>query len=161
MITFDKDRIYTWGRLQKYFKWSEEYVYHLHAKDYDYQDRWSVMLPILVRAMVASDDRLFVLGPQELMRQDVIKDHITEDKVQKLMVEQEKALNGNSGSTLLVVDKRTGKMLSGCRLPVAPLLDGMLAPMATCISRPPTARSAVWATKGRPWLRCRARRSTN
>ncbi len=42
MITFDKDRIYTWGRLQWYFKWSEEYVYHLHAKDYDYQDQWSV-----------------------------------------------------------------------------------------------------------------------
>ena len=68
MITFDKDRIYTWGRLRWYFKWSEEYLYHLHAKDYDYKDQWSVMLPILVRAMVASDDRLFVLGPEELMR---------------------------------------------------------------------------------------------
>ena len=64
MITFDKDRIYTWGRLKRYFRWSEEYVYHLHAKDYDYQDQWSVMLPILVRAMVASDDHLFVLGPE-------------------------------------------------------------------------------------------------
>lgn len=125
MITFDKDRIYTWGRLRWYFKWSEEYVYHLHAKDYDYQDQWSVMLPILVRAMVASDDRLFVLGPPELMRQDEIKRRITEEEVQQLMAEQEKALNGHSGSILLAVDKQTGKFLSGHRLPAAPLLDGM------------------------------------
>ncbi len=125
MITFDKDRIYTWGRLRQYFKWSEEYVFHLHAKDYEYQDQWSVMLPILVRAMVASDDRLFVLGPEELMRQDEIKRRITEDEVQKLMVEQEKALNGKSGSILLAVDKQSGKILSGHRLPTAPVLDGM------------------------------------
>jgi hypothetical protein len=125
MITFDKDRIYTWGRLRQYFRWSEEYVYHLHAKDYDYQDQWSVMLPILVRAMVASDDRLFVLGPEELMRQDEIKRRITEEEVQQLMVEQEKALNGDSGSILLAVDKQSGTILSGHRLPTAPLLDGM------------------------------------
>ena len=75
------------------------------------------MLPILVRAMVASDSRLFVLGPAELMRQDEIKNRITEDSVQKLMVEQEKGLNGKSGSILLSVDKRSGKLLSGsvCR----------------------------------------------
>lgn len=125
MITFDQDRIYTWGRLRWYFKWSEEYVYHLHAKDYDYQDQWSVMLPILVRAMVASDDRLFVLGPEELMRQDEIKRRITEDEVQQLMAEQERALEGRSGSLLLAVDKQTGKILSGHRLPTAPVLDGM------------------------------------
>ena len=77
MISFDKDRIYTWGRLKRYFRWSEEYVYSLHAKDYDYQDQWSVMLPILVRSMVASDDRLFLLGPEELMRQDEIKKRIS------------------------------------------------------------------------------------
>ena len=125
MITFDNDRIYTWGRLKWYFKWSEEYVYHLHAKDYDYQDQWNIMLPILVRAMVASDDRLFVLGPEELLRQDEIKRRIVEEEVQQLMVEQEKALDGKSGSILLAVDKQSGKILSACRLPTAPLLDGM------------------------------------
>ncbi len=125
MITFDKDRIYTWGRLKWYFKWSEEYVYHLHAKDYDYQDQWNIVLPILVRAMVASDDRLFVLGPEELLRQDEIKRRITEEEVQQVMAEQEKALDGKSGSILLAVDKQSGGILSGCRLPTAPLLDGM------------------------------------
>lgn len=125
MITFDKDRIYTWGRLRQYFRWSEEYVFHLHAKDYDYQDQWSVMLPILVRAMVASEDRLFVLGPEELMRQDEVKRRILDVDVQELMVEQEKALNGKSGSILLAVDKQSGKILSGHRLQTAPVLDGM------------------------------------
>jgi len=125
MITFDKDRIYTWGRLRRYFRWSEEYVYHLHAKDYDYQDKWSVMLPILVRAMVASDDRLFLMGPKELLRQDEIKRRITEKEVQQLMADQEKTLDGESGSMLLTVDKQSGKILSGYRLPMAPLLDGM------------------------------------
>ena len=97
----------------------------MHAKDYDYQDQWSVVLPILVRAMVASDDRLFVVGPEELLRQDEIKRRITEEEVQKLMVEQEKALDGKSGSILLAVDKNSGKILSGHRLKIAPLLDGM------------------------------------
>ncbi len=126
MITFDKDRIYTWGRLKRYFRWSEEYMYSLHAKDYEYKDQWSVMLPILVRAMVASDDRLFLLGPEELMRQDEIKRRITEDEVQKTMVQQEKALAGKSGSILLTVDKQTGKILSGHRFSTAPTLDGMV-----------------------------------
>ena len=125
MITFDKDRIYTWGRLRWYFKWSEEYMYHLHAKNYDYEDQWSVMLPILVRAMVASDDRLFVLGPKELMRQDKIKMFIGEQDTQEVMVEQEKALNGETGSMLLTVDKNTGKILTAHTLETAPLLDGM------------------------------------
>jgi outer membrane protein assembly factor BamB len=125
MITFDKDHIYTWGRLRWYFKWSEEYVYHLHAKNYDYEDQWSVMLPILVRAMVASDDRLFLLGPEEVLRQDVIKQRITVQEVQDLMAKQEKALNGEAGSMLLTVDKQSGKILSGYRLETAPLLDGV------------------------------------
>ncbi|MCC6354171.1 MAG: PQQ-binding-like beta-propeller repeat protein [Verrucomicrobiae bacterium] len=125
MITFDKDRIYTWGRLQRYFKWSEEYVFHLHAKNREYEDQWSVMLPILVRAMVASDDRLFLLGPEELMRQDEVKLRITEAEVQRIMAEQEKAMNGGSGSILLAVDKRSGKILSGHRMATAPVLDGM------------------------------------
>lgn len=125
MIAFDQDRIYTWGRLQRFFKWSEEYVFHLHAKNYEYEDQWSVMLPILVRAMVASDDRLFLLGPEELMRQDEIKLRITEEEVQKIMAEQEKAIDGKSGSILLAVDKRSGKILSGHRMAVAPVLDGM------------------------------------
>ena len=157
MITFDKDRIYTWGRLQRYFKWSEEYVYHLHAKDYDYQDQWSVMLPILVRAMVASDDRLFVLGPKELMRQDEIKRRITEEEVQQLMAEQEKALDGESGSILLTVDKQSGKILSGYRLQIArrcwtawPVLT------ATCTSPPPMGNSAASATTARVWMHCPA-----
>ena len=83
------------------------------------------MLPILVRAMVASDDRLFVLGPKELMRQDEIKQRISEEEVQQVMAEQEKGMNGESGSILLAVDKQSGKILSGSRLEVAPLLDGM------------------------------------
>ncbi len=125
LITFDKDRIYTWGRQRWYFRWSEEYVYHLHAKDYDYKDQWSVAVPILVRAMVASDERLFLMGPEELLRQDEIKGRITDEATQQLMVEQEKALDGKSGSILLTVDKQSGKIVSGYRFPSAPLLDGM------------------------------------
>jgi outer membrane protein assembly factor BamB len=125
LITFDKDQIYTWGRLRWYFKWSEEYRYHLHAKNYDYKDQWSVVLPILARAMVAGDDRLFVVGPKELMRQDEVKRRITEDEVQQLMAKQEQALNGESGSMLLSVNKKSGEILAGYQLPMSPLLDGM------------------------------------
>ena len=46
-------------------------------------------------------------------------------EVQQLMAEQEKALKGKSGSMLLTVDKQSGEILSGYRLPTAPLLDGM------------------------------------
>jgi hypothetical protein len=83
------------------------------------------MLPILVRAMVASDDRLFLLGPEEVLRQDVIKQWITVQEVQQLMAKQENALNGKTGSILLAVDKQSGKILSGHRLQTSPLLDGM------------------------------------
>ena len=36
--------------------------------------------------------------------------------MQQLMVEQEKALDGKSGSILLTVDKQSGKILSGHRM---------------------------------------------
>jgi hypothetical protein len=125
MITFDDQHIFTWGRLAKYFRWSKTYEYYLHAKDYDYNETWGSRLPILARSMLLSDGKLYILGPQELERQEYVNRQITTDAMQGTMQEQLQALNGKRGSKLLAVDATNGKILSGADMDSVPVFDGM------------------------------------
>jgi hypothetical protein len=125
MITFDEDHIFTWGRMLKYFRWSKTYEYYLRRQDYDYNEGWGCRLPILARSMLLSDDRLFILGPEELERQEQASRRITTEAMQKTMQEQLAAINGHRGSKLLVVDATNGKILSGAEMESVPVFDGL------------------------------------
>ncbi len=125
IMSFNKDLIYVWGRFQKYFRWTPKYEYYLHAKNYDHQEQWGVVLPILVRAMVLADENIYILGPDEIGRQEALFKTITEEETQQQMLEQEQALLGQSGSKLLTVNAKTGEILAGITLDSAPQFDGM------------------------------------
>ena len=127
IMSFNDERIFTWGRMRKYFRWSKTYEYLLHAKNYDYEDLWGVCLPILARSMVLSDDRIFVLGPDELVRQETASQLLTTTDMQQTMREQAEAFEGSRGSRFLVIDNTNGRILSGAPLSSVPVFDGMAA----------------------------------
>ncbi len=126
MITFNDRHIFSWGRMKRYWKWSKTYEYFLHAQDYDYKEAWAWRLPILARSMLLSDDRLFILGPREVERQESANRQITTDAMQEKMREQLRAMNGEFGSKLLVVDAATGRIRGGKTLDSVPVFDGMV-----------------------------------
>lgn len=93
------------------------------ANDQNYA--WRTDVPILVRAMVLADERLFIAGPPHLFdesrlgRMAVAKQAVFE--------KQEKALLGQGRALLWAVDARTGQKLGQAALPATPVLDGMAA----------------------------------
>jgi hypothetical protein len=127
ILSHDETGIYGWGRMKQYFKWSKPYRYMLYATDYDYQQRWARAVPVLVRAMVKTDDRLFLLGPDELVDQEIAQRSIATEEIQEALADQDAAMRGRRGAMLLSVDAADGTIRSGFRLPTTPVFDGMAA----------------------------------
>jgi len=125
MITFNDDNIFTWGRIRRYFKWSKVYEYRLYAQDYDYNETWEARIPILARSMLLSDKTLFILGPDELARQEQVNKGITTPEMQKTVQKQHEAFMGKHGSKLIVVDIAGGSIRAGAEMDSVPVFDGM------------------------------------
>jgi hypothetical protein len=87
--------------------------YRLFARDHDArQDRWSVRVPIRVRAMVLAGERLFIAGPPDVVPKD---DPLA-------------AFEGRKGALLWAVDAATGDKLAEVQqLPTPPVYDGLIA----------------------------------
>ncbi len=125
LICFDDKQIFAWGRLRRYFKWSPIYEYSLWACDHEYNRKWEVMMPILVRSMVHDGPHVYLAGPAEVDRQSKVTKMITQEQGQSLMQKQEALLAGKAGARLLQIDAKTGKITAGFTLEQAPELDAM------------------------------------
>ncbi|MEQ8786434.1 MAG: PQQ-binding-like beta-propeller repeat protein [Pirellulaceae bacterium] len=90
---------------------------------------WNRDVPVLARSLVLADDRLFVAGPPDVMNEEeTFQGLIDRDpRVQKLLQEQEDALDGKKGAKLLVVSVQEGSTLAEYELPSLPSWDGMSA----------------------------------
>ncbi|MHC5082041.1 MAG: outer membrane protein assembly factor BamB family protein, partial [Planctomycetota bacterium] len=71
---------------------------------------WMESVPVRVRAMVLSSDRLYVAGPPDLLVEG----------------DERAAFEGRAGAKLLVVDRKTGKALQELDLSTPPVFDGMI-----------------------------------
>lgn len=125
ILSFDKDGIFGWGRMKQYFRWTKQHQYMLFGTDYDYQQKWARAVPILVRAMVKTDDQLHLFGPEELVNQEAAQKSITMQQTQKVLARQAAAMRGEHGGTLLRVNAADGTIQSGYRLATTPVFDGM------------------------------------
>jgi hypothetical protein len=86
--------------------------YRLFARDHDAtKDKWSVHVPVRIRAMVLAGEKLFVAGPP-----DVIPD---DDPLA--------ALEGRRGGRLWGVSATSGEKLAELPLESVPVFDGMAA----------------------------------
>lgn len=88
---------------------------------------WTADIPIYVRAMVLGQHKLYIAGPPDIIDEEETFEKLTEkdEKVQKLLAEQDAALNGQDGGLLLVVDAYSGEIDHRLKLDSLPSWDGM------------------------------------
>jgi hypothetical protein len=125
ILSADTDGIFGWGRMPKYFRWSKQYEYMLFATDYEYQQKWARSVPILVRAMVKSNNRLHILGPREIRKQEDLFKTVVSKETQEVVAKQDAAIRGRRGALLLHVNASDGTIVSGHKLPTTPVFDGL------------------------------------
>lgn len=83
--------------------------------------------PLLVRAMVLTDDTLLVAGPPDLVDELAMWGRSNEPEFKQQMREQAEALAGSHGGLLWAVSTRSGERLAEYRLEDLPAFDGMSA----------------------------------
>ncbi|MHC4401585.1 MAG: outer membrane protein assembly factor BamB family protein [Planctomycetota bacterium] len=88
---------------------------------------WSEALPVLVRAMVATDQALFVAGPPVEADEREVYAQYGDPEVQARMAEHVAAFEGRKGARLVAVAKNDGSKLAAYRLESAPVFDGLAA----------------------------------
>lgn len=87
-------------------------------------------MPLLVRAMVATKNALFVAGPDDVSDEGVLSFRDAKDKVRDKepdLAKQATLWKGEGGSTLLAVSKQDGTKLCEYHLDALPVFDGMIA----------------------------------
>ena len=124
-LSFDEKGLYGFGRMTEYYKWSTIYEYYLYQRGYDNSEAWGVKIPILVRAMLLSQDKLYIMGPEEVLKQATDSKNLHLIDTKKLAVEQDEAFRGKRGSMLLEIDRTNGEMLAGYNLHTTPIFDGI------------------------------------
>lgn len=93
------------------------------------QFHWTKDIPIIARAMVKTAGAVFVAGPPDLMNEEETFTELTEGdpEVQKLLAEQDAALEGQKGAILRAVSAEDGTTIHEFELPSPPAWDGMAA----------------------------------
>jgi hypothetical protein len=86
--------------------------YRLFGREHDAkQDRWSVFVPMRIRAMVLATDKLYVAGPPDVVPKD---DPLA-------------AIEGRRGAAIWAVSAANGKKLATIPLDAQPVFDGLIA----------------------------------
>ena len=91
------------------------------------QPKWAQDVPIYVRGMVLAGPNLFIVGPPDTIDEEETFQKLAESdpEVQKLLGEQDAALQGNDGSSLLAVNIDTGEVAHEVKLDALPTWDGL------------------------------------
>jgi len=96
-----------------------------------YANKWeNLNVPLLVTAMVATKNALYVAGPDDVSDEGVLFYRDAKDGVRGKeagLAKQSALWRGEGGSTLLAVSKQDGGKLSEYHLEALPVFDGMIA----------------------------------
>ena len=154
ILVTDGANVYGYGRKPSYYRWSSIVDYQLYAtprpggggattpKQPAAAARrgkkgskgssggkvlWACDVPMMVRAMVAAGDVLFIAGPPDVLDEPASFQSFQDEATQKALAAQDAALKGKSGAMLHAVDPKTGKILAEYRLDSPPVFDGLIA----------------------------------
>jgi outer membrane protein assembly factor BamB len=92
-----------------------------------YETRWSVEMPVLVRAMVKAGDTIFAAGPKDIVDEDSALKAYDEPGTREALDNQAEIFAGKEGSVLWAVSAGDGRKLQEIELDVLPVFDGMIA----------------------------------
>jgi outer membrane protein assembly factor BamB len=141
MMAFDNSRIYGFGRLPVYYKWSTPLEYEIFCMEkfpasQSIEYRWSKQSPpILVQAMALADKTLFIAGAPDVVDEEEAFDYWSADpndpdtdaNMPAKLQEQDAALENQRGGLLLAVYTADGNSLAQYSLESLPVWDGMAA----------------------------------
>lgn len=90
---------------------------------------WTQDVPLMVRAMVKANDKLFIAGPPDLIdEEETFQRTMARDpNLASQLVQQDEALSGKSGGLMRVVSAADGSTLAEYQLDTLPAWDGMAA----------------------------------
>jgi outer membrane protein assembly factor BamB len=83
--------------------------------------------PVMARAMVLANDRLFLAGPRDVADEKQLWGRSNDEEFQKKMADQASWLSGKHGAVMQVLSKTDGKTLAQHKLDVLPAFDGLIA----------------------------------
>jgi hypothetical protein len=89
--------------------------------------QWSEPLPLFVRAMLMSGDKLFIAGPPDIVDEEDAFARWGDAEVLARLREQSEILQGRKGASLWAVSAKDGKKLAEYQLDTLPVFDGMAA----------------------------------
>jgi hypothetical protein len=154
-LAVDETHVYAYGRRPEYYRWTtpmEDELFRTSTElqvvdcpEFDPENKaepgkglrgcprpfvkvkrdWTTPLPIFVRAMLLSQNKVFVAGPPDLMDEKAAFATILSSETQKLAVAQERSLRGRMEASLLVLSKSNGIELSRTDIPSPPVLNGL------------------------------------
>jgi hypothetical protein len=148
MMVLDGENLYIFGRQQKYWRWTTPLEFRLFCVGRRppaspagsaaaestkrrggyaaaHATRWSIEVPVLVRAMVKAGDTLFVAGPADIVDEEGWQKRHVENPEQ--FAKQADVFAGKEGSLLWAVAADDGEKIREMKLDVAPVFDGMIA----------------------------------
>jgi outer membrane protein assembly factor BamB len=150
LMVLDDENVYIFGRGQEYWKWTTPTEYRLFSvprsmprnteppptlgknkkptiRMPQFDTRWSVAMPVLVRAMVKAGDTIFAAGPRDTVDEPSAFKTFDDPATRKSLKEQAELFSGSHGSLLWAVSAEDGTKIQETQLDVLPVFDGMIA----------------------------------
>jgi len=157
ILVFDDEKIYGYGRLWKFYRWTTPLEYHLFAAAKRpktvqagterkpikkagkrtgksrtlgvtrFVPSWSDDVSVQVTAMVLAKDVLFAAGVPDLENEEAAAKALSDPKTRKNLADQSAAFSGGRGGLLVAVSPTDGRRLAAYRLASMPRFDGLIA----------------------------------
>ena len=155
-LVFDDERVYGYGRLWKYYRWTTPLEFHLFAAKKQpetvnagseqkavkkggkrvgsrtrsvtrFVPDWSDNISVQINSMVLTDNAIFAAGPPDVEDEEESVKTLLDAETQKKLAEQSAAFEGKRGALLVAVSQADGKKLAAYRLDFVPRFDGLIA----------------------------------
>jgi hypothetical protein len=155
-LVFDDERVYGYGRLWQYYRWTTPLEFHLFAAKKQpeivnagserkavkragkrvgsrtrsvtrFVPDWSDDISVQLNSMVLTDNAIFAAGPPDVQNEEESVKTLLEAETQKKLAEQSAAFEGKRGALLVAVSQDNGGKLAAYRLDFVPRFDGLIA----------------------------------
>ena len=141
ILALDDRNVYGYGRKMAYYRWTTPIEHHLFSAARDSSNVkladgkesparhhfWTKDIPFFARAMLVSDNRIVIAGPEDKVDEPTAFRKFGDPAVEAQLAEQAEIFEGKSGGVLWVVDCQTGENISDLKLDTIPVFDGMSA----------------------------------
>jgi len=155
-LVFDDEKVYGYGRLWQYYRWTTPLEFELFAAKKQpeltkagietkpikkagkrvgsrkipvtrFVSDWSGDIAVQVNSMVLTDNALFVAGPPDVVDEEQSVQTLLDAETQRKLAEQSAAFQGKRNALLVAVSRDDGQKLASYDLDVVPRFDGLIA----------------------------------